>query len=393
MFFISLRWGEEPCTCTWGGSSPNVLQTGHNASGGVAPDSARPCVRGSLVHRSEGGSTCSRCLLKNLPPWSGPEHEELSPSSSGQGTFQKPGTTTRVMKSEDLPVIRKHNHVSADHQSCQKFINSKPKTMVDCSLCWHSRGGGAVTDHRHAADVSAGRIWISITADFGPCALIIRSLSHVFAPVFGASWSQSVPLSLMPPGRSRGNGSAHFHRNKLQRRAVPAPPHLTQSSADPSQTTSAALQRVSCYHKITCISFFRCSQNNLWEKTLSIYCVEMKQITSIGRSCDFPQTLSYITALLFLTSAAFSWCCCFSALLQYPYYCNLAWECNTLFPCFKVWKYVLIHKEAAVQLKTQQNQRHRAIGYGGTTVGVTSGRLCRGQRVQHTTVSTARRLY
>jgi len=47
----------------------------------------------------------------------------------------------------------------------------------------------------------------------------------------------------MPPStRSRGNGSAHFHRSKLQSRAVPsAPPHLTQSvRCEPNHICSSA---------------------------------------------------------------------------------------------------------------------------------------------------------
>lgn len=67
-------------------------------------------------------------------------------------------------------------------------------------------------------------------------------------------------------------------------------PHLTQSPAL-NRTTSSVLHLQGTFgcspasiNKIMSISFFRCSSENLWEKTLSIYCVEIKVINSIIRS-------------------------------------------------------------------------------------------------------------
>lgn len=96
-YLVTILWlpiitNNKICTCRWGPSSPGVLRTGRSVSGGVAPgDDAPPCGPGSPVRHSEGDSTRWRRWSADSPLLLSPEREEASPSSSGRGTFQRPG--------------------------------------------------------------------------------------------------------------------------------------------------------------------------------------------------------------------------------------------------------------------------------------------------------------
>lgn len=90
-----------------------------------------------------------------------------------------------------------------------------------------------------------------------------------------------------PHTRSRGNGSAHFHRANY--RAEPSHPHLLIWLSPPplDPTTSSVLHLQGTFgcsppiSKIMCISFSDAAQKKPVGKDDIIYCVEIKLINSI----------------------------------------------------------------------------------------------------------------
>lgn len=127
-------------------------------------------------------------------------------------------------------------------------------------------------------------------------------------PVVPVLESQSVPLSIMPPCPS-----LLPHPEEMAvlistnyRGVLSTPSHLTQSSSwKPNHICSAAVNGqhllgvlLLSHNYVHFLFSTEAIQNNLWEKTLSIYCVQMNLIRAHHQiRWSFPQLRCYITSL------------------------------------------------------------------------------------------------